>query len=53
MMEVLLRFPAIGSIADYQELPKGERILYEQFVLIRRKEEADLAGMKLVKNTLK
>lgn len=53
MMEVLLRFPAIGTIENYHNLPKGEQILYEQFILIRRSEEAELSGMKLAKSILK
>lgn len=40
MMEVLALFPAIGSISQYQNLSTGERALYEQFILIKRKEKS-------------
>lgn len=46
MMEVLLRFPAIGTIEKFRALPQGERVLYEQFVLLRRTEEMELVGAK-------
>ena len=40
MFEVLERFPAIGTIEQYRTLPPGEKILYDQYVLIKLEEEA-------------
>ena len=31
MMNVLERFPQIGGINDYIELPPGEKVLYNQY----------------------
>jgi hypothetical protein len=40
MLEVIERFPAIGTIADYQALPSGEKELYNEYVIAKIKEEA-------------
>ena len=47
MLEVLERFPAIGMlqpgltpIQNYQALPPGERILYDQYTLAKHEAEA-------------
>lgn len=39
MLEVLLRFPAIGGIPQYQALSTGEKALYEQFILLLLEKE--------------
>ena len=56
MLEVLERFPAIGMmdtsktpIENYQALPLGERILYEQYALIKLEDEAKTPALKLSK----
>ncbi len=53
MMEVLYYFPAITSIQAYLALPQAEKALYQEFVLVKREEEATLAGAKLEKNLLR
>jgi len=40
MLEVCERFPKIGTIRDYQALPAGERMLYDQYTLMKLEEEA-------------
>jgi len=40
MLQVLERFPQIGLIDDYMDLPSGERALYEQHVLLMQEEES-------------
>ncbi len=53
MMEVLHHFPAIQSIAEYLAMPQEHRALYQEFVLVKREEEASLAGAKLERDVLK
>jgi len=38
MLEVCERFPAIGTIQNYQALPPGERALYNQYALLKLEE---------------
>lgn len=40
MMLVIDRFPAIGTIEKYLELPPGTRALYNQYTLYARQQEA-------------
>ncbi len=40
MLEVIARFPAIGTIQAYRALPRGERALYNEFTKLKLKEEA-------------
>ncbi|MCL2215392.1 MAG: hypothetical protein FWB91_00095 [Defluviitaleaceae bacterium] len=47
MMEVIAAFPAIGTIEQYRKLPPGERILYDQYVLVKMEEEAKRFGCPL------
>lgn len=49
MLEVANRFPAIGTIANYRALPLGERILYEQFALVKLEEELRFYTGKFIK----
>lgn len=53
MMEVLFAFPAIGSIDEFLAMPTERKALYYEFVLVKREEEATLAGAKLEKKLLK
>lgn len=46
MMEVISRFPAVGTIEKYRSLPLGERILYDQFVLVKLTEGNRSIGIK-------
>jgi hypothetical protein len=47
MLEVCERFPAIGTIAGYQALPRGERILYDQYTMIKLENEARTPALKI------
>jgi len=40
MLEVLERFPAIGTVEGYLALPPGERALYNQYTLMKLENEA-------------
>jgi len=40
MLEVVERFPGIGTIENYQALSPGERALYDQYTLIKLEAEA-------------
>lgn len=51
MLEVMDRFPAIGTIHDYQALPIGERALYNQYVLLKLEEAAGTPACPLVKKS--
>lgn len=52
MMEVLYYFPAIGSMDEFLAMPSERKALYYEFVLVKREEEATLAGAKLEKKLL-
>jgi len=39
MLEVCERFPKIGTIQSYQALSAGERVLYDQYILLKLEEE--------------
>lgn len=47
MLEVCERFPAIGTIQNYLALPPGDRMLYDQFVLLKLKQEAQAPAIKI------
>ena len=47
MLEVCERFPAIGTIQNYQALPPGERALYNQYVLFKIEEAAKTPAINL------
>jgi len=47
MLEVCERFPAIGTIQNYQALPPGERALYNQYTLIKLEAEAKNLPLKI------
>ena len=49
MLEVCERFPAIGTIENYQALPPGERALYNQYVLLKLEEAAKTPACPLFK----
>lgn len=49
MMKVLERFPQIGGIQDYTELPKGERFIYEQYTMDALQAEARQPVLKISK----
>jgi hypothetical protein len=40
MLEVCERFPKIGTIANYQALPPGEKAIYNQYTLLKLEEES-------------
>jgi hypothetical protein len=46
MLEVCERFPKIGTIADYQALPPGERALYNQYTLLKIEIETKSTALK-------
>lgn len=50
MMEVLYFFPFLGGIEQYRQLPDGQRILYDQFALVKREELMEMSGMRVVKD---
>jgi len=47
MLEVCDRFKM--TIADYRALPKGERLLYEQYTLLKLEQEAKTPVLKIGK----
>lgn len=47
MLEVCERFPAIGTIQNYLALPPGERVLYNQYVLLKITQEAQTPTIKI------
>jgi hypothetical protein len=49
MFEVLELFPQIGGIQDYQALTPGEKILYNQYVLVKLEEKAKTPACPLFK----
>ena len=47
MLEVLERFPQLGTIHDYRALPPGERALYSQYTLLKIEELRKSPAIKL------
>jgi hypothetical protein len=43
MLEVIDRFPKIGTIEDYQALEPGKRILYNEYTKYKIEQEARTA----------
>ncbi len=48
MMKVCERFPQIGGIKQYLELPPGEKALYRQYTLDALETEAKTPVLKIV-----
>ena len=48
MLEVCERFPAIGTIENYQALSSGHRALYNQYILLKLEEEAKRPAYALI-----
>jgi hypothetical protein len=44
MLEVIERFPAIGTIESYRALPPGQKVLYNQYTLLKLEEENKRVG---------
>ena len=44
MLEVIERFPAIGTIENYQALSAGERALFDQYVVFKHEEALRMAS---------
>lgn len=49
MMKVCERFPQIGGIRDYLNLPPGEKALYEQYTMAAIAEEAKRPTLRITK----
>lgn len=49
MMKVCERFPQIGGIRDYLNLPPGEKALYNQYTIAAVAEEAKRPMLRLTK----
>ena len=49
MFKVLERFPQIGGIRDYQELPLGEKLLYQNYTIDALEAEAKQPVLKITK----
>lgn len=49
MMLVLERFPQIGTIRDYMELPPGERAIYNQYTLFALQREAKQRASQVIR----
>lgn len=47
MMNVLERFPQIGGINDYRELPPGERAIYDQYTADAIERDAKTPVLKI------
>jgi len=47
MLEVLERFPAIGTIENFQALPPGQKAIYSQYVLLKLEEERRIPACPL------
>jgi hypothetical protein len=47
MLEVCERFPRIGTIANYQALPPGERALYNHHTLLKIEQEARSPAIRI------
>lgn len=53
MMMVCERFPKIGTIRDYMDLPPGEKALYDQYTLYAVQQEAKQKRAQVIQFTSK